>query len=103
MEQYVAEDVCSVQDVMTAEQAAQYLQTTVHTVKRRAREGSLPAAKIGREWRFLRTELDAWLAAGGTRYEDAVTRGMDLELAERIRADSGRRIPLSDLAKRLGG
>jgi excisionase family DNA binding protein len=53
-------------DVMTAEQAAEFLQTSVHTVKRRAREGSIPAAKIGREWRFLKSELEAWLAAGGT-------------------------------------
>lgn len=53
--------------VMTAEQAAEYLQTSVYTVKRRARDGTIPAAKIGREWRFLRSELDAWLSAGGTR------------------------------------
>jgi len=52
---------------MTAEQAAEYLQTSVYTVKRRARDGTIPAAKIGREWRFLRSELDAWLCAGGTR------------------------------------
>jgi len=54
------------QDVMTAEQAAEYLQTSVYTVKRHAREGTLPGAKLGREWRFLRSELEAWLSAGGT-------------------------------------
>ncbi len=54
------------QDVMTAEQAAEYLQTSVYTVKRHAREGTIPAAKLGREWRFLRSELEAWLSAGGT-------------------------------------
>ncbi len=62
------------QDVMTAEQAADYLQTSVYTVKRRARDGTIPAAKIGREWRFLRSELEDWLAQGGTRdSEDAET------------------------------
>jgi len=53
-------------DVMTAEQAAEYLQTSVYTLKRHAREGTIPAAKLGREWRFLRSELEAWLSAGGT-------------------------------------
>ena len=61
-------------DVMTAEQAADYLQTSVYTVKRRARDGTIPAAKIGREWRFLRSELEEWLAAGGTRDSEPDTQ-----------------------------
>jgi len=60
-----------VRDVMTVEQAAEFLQTSEYTVKRRAREGSIPAAKIGREWRFLKSELETWLAAGGTRKRSA--------------------------------
>lgn len=63
-------------DVMTARQAAEFLQTSVYTVKRRARDGSIPAAKIGREWRFRRADLDEWLARGGTRYEKLVDDGL---------------------------
>lgn len=74
------------QDVMTAEQAAEFLQTSRDTLLRKARAGQVPAAKFGREWRFRRADLDAWLAAGGDRYEAMVNLGMDLELAER-RAD----------------
>ena len=54
-------------DVMTAEQAAEFLQTSRDTLLRKARRGELPAAKVGREWRFSRTELDEWVMAGGDR------------------------------------
>ena len=53
-------------DVMTAQQAASYLQLGVDSLKRKARAGVIPAAKIGRDWRFRKTELDTWLAHGGT-------------------------------------
>ncbi len=90
------------QDVMTAQQAADFLQTSRDTLLRQAREGLIPAAKLGREWRFRREDLDAWLKAGGTRYEEQVNRGMDLERAERRRDDDGTRIPLAEVRTRLG-
>ena len=91
-----------VQDIMTAEQAAEFLQTSRDTVLRKARAGTLPAAKLGREWRFRRADLDAWLAAGGDRYEALVDEGMGIELARRVRADSGKRTSLAELKKRHG-
>jgi len=30
------------------------------------RSGHVPAAKVGRQWRFLRSQLTEWLAQGGT-------------------------------------
>jgi excisionase family DNA binding protein len=81
------------QDVMAAEQAAEFLQTGRNTLLRKARRGELPAAKLGREWRFRRADLDAWLIRGGEAYEVVVRRGMDLELAERMSTDTGERIP----------
>ncbi len=88
------------QDVMTAEQAAEFLQTSRDTVLRKARAGTLPAAKLGREWRFRRADLDAWLAAGGDRYEALVDEGMAMELARRKRADTGKRTSLAEMRKR---
>lgn len=88
------------QDVMTAAQAAEFLQTSRDTVLRKARAGTLPAAKLGREWRFRRSDLDAWLAAGGDRYEALVEEGMAMEIAKRKRADSGKRTPLSEIKAR---
>jgi excisionase family DNA binding protein len=29
------------------------------------RTGQVPAAKVGRQWRFLRSQLTEWLAQGG--------------------------------------
>jgi excisionase family DNA binding protein len=52
-------------EVLTARQAAEFLQTSRDTLIRKARAGQIPAAKLGREWRFRKSDLDAWLAAGG--------------------------------------
>lgn len=48
--------------VMTSVEAAEYLKMHVKTVCRLAKEGKIPARKVGSEWRFLRTVLDNWLA-----------------------------------------
>lgn len=89
-------------DVMTAKQAAEFLQTSRDTLLRRARAGRIPAAKLGREWRFRRSDLDAWLVAGGDRYEMMVNEGMDLEREERRKADTGERIPWEQVKEQLG-
>ena len=52
-------------DVLTTEQAAQYLQVSVETIKRHARRGELPGAKVGKAWRFRKIDLDDWLSRGG--------------------------------------
>ena len=48
-------------------------------------------------------DLDAWLAAGGDRYEDQVNEGMDLELAKR-RADPANQEtrPLGEVLREQG-
>ncbi|MFT5233863.1 MAG: excisionase family DNA binding protein [Candidatus Krumholzibacteriia bacterium] len=48
--------------VMTSVEAADYLKMHVKTVCRLAKDGKIPARKVGSEWRFLRTVLDAWLS-----------------------------------------
>jgi len=58
--------------VMTVDQAAEYLQLTADTIRRGARTGKIPAARIGRRWRFLQDELDAWLSAGGDQPEPEI-------------------------------
>jgi len=47
---------------MTSVEAADYLKMHVKTVCRLAKEGKIPAKKVGSEWRFLRSVLDRWLA-----------------------------------------
>lgn len=53
-------------EILTAQEAARYLKLHAETVKAKARQGLIPAAKIGREWRFRKTDLDSWLSNGGT-------------------------------------
>lgn len=51
------------------QQAADFLQVPLLTVQRQARAGRLPGRRIGKEWRFSRTVLLEWLAAGPDRQD----------------------------------
>jgi excisionase family DNA binding protein len=46
--------------VWNCHEAARFLRIHPATVKRLAREGKLPAFRIGNRWRFRPSELDAW-------------------------------------------
>jgi excisionase family DNA binding protein len=50
-------------DWLTTDEAAEYLQVHVNTVRRWAREGAIPAAKLGNRggFRFRREDLDRFL------------------------------------------
>ena len=52
----------NVGQVMTSVEAADYLKMHVKTVCRLAKEGKIPARKVGSEWRVLRPVLDRWRA-----------------------------------------
>lgn len=47
-------------EYMTFEQASQYLNTPRSTLYRWLKEGKVPGHKLGRQWRFLRSELERW-------------------------------------------
>jgi excisionase family DNA binding protein len=49
------------EEIMTLEQVAQYLKLQPQTVYKWAQEGQIPAAKLGKEWRFRRRILDEWV------------------------------------------
>lgn len=44
-------------EMMTPEQAAEFLQCSKRTVYDRLREGTLPGVKIGHEWRLSKTVI----------------------------------------------
>lgn len=50
-------------DVMTACEVAELLHIPVSTVYHLARQGSLPASRLGRTWRFLRPRIEELLRA----------------------------------------
>ena len=49
-------------EVMSVEQAADYLQVDATAVIELAEAGKLPGRKLGKDWRFSRAALVAWLA-----------------------------------------
>ena len=46
-------------------EAERYLRVTRKTIGKLIREGRLPAAKVGRSYRFLKSELDRFLLGRG--------------------------------------
>jgi excisionase family DNA binding protein len=46
---------------LTTEDVLAYLRVTHRTIYRLVRSGELPAVRIGRQWRFRRTDLDDWI------------------------------------------
>ena len=53
--------VQSKEQIMTLREVARYLGLHAMTVYKLTREGRVPAAKIGGQWRFKRDVLDEWL------------------------------------------
>lgn len=47
---------------LTAEEVLEYLQVNLRTVYRLIKTGKIPAVRIGRQWRFRKSDIDAWLA-----------------------------------------
>src|SRR6266704_3065182 len=56
-------------DILTPEQAADYLQINRETIYRYIREGKLIASKLGRAYRIPRTSLNLLLWATRTRQD----------------------------------
>lgn len=50
-----------VNDILTLEEVASYLRLTPQTIYKWAQEKRIPAAKLGKEWRFRKTIIDRWL------------------------------------------
>jgi excisionase family DNA binding protein len=46
---------------MTTEEVLEYLQVNLRTVYRLIKSKNIPAIRVGRQWRFRRRDIDAWL------------------------------------------
>ena len=46
---------------LTTEEVLEYLQVNQRTVYRLIKAGKIPAVRVGRQWRFRKTDIDAWL------------------------------------------
>lgn len=48
-------------EIMTLEEVAAYLKLKPQTIYTWAQEKKIPAAKLGKEWRFKRSVIDRWI------------------------------------------
>ena len=47
--------------ILTIQEASSMLKINQHTTYRYAKEGTIPAIRVGRNWRFLEEVLEEWL------------------------------------------
>lgn len=58
---------------LTTEEVLEYLQVNLRTIYRLIKAGKIPAARVGRQWRFRKRDIDAWLDGQRQRQAPAAT------------------------------
>ena len=53
--------IMSVNEVMNLDELVEYLRVSKSTLYKLAQRGHLPGKKIGKQWRFHKGAVDAWL------------------------------------------
>nr|NQU90427.1 helix-turn-helix domain-containing protein [Bacteroidota bacterium] len=48
------------EEILTLEEVAKYLKLKPQTIYTWSQKGTIPAVKIGKEWRFRRSVIDRW-------------------------------------------
>jgi excisionase family DNA binding protein len=57
-------------EVLTTNEAAEFLSLTPYTLREYAKKGIVPARKVGKSWRFVKADLLAWLRGKEPPKED---------------------------------
>lgn len=52
---------------LTTEEVLEYLQVNLRTIYRLIKAGRIPAVRVGRQWRFRKQDIDAWLESQRTK------------------------------------
>jgi len=92
-------------EVLTTQEAAALLSVHPKTLLRQVREGTIPAARVGRRWKFSKRQLLAWLEHGGSRDDRLVDQGLldaTLEAMTNVEAGRDRMVSLAEVKERLG-
>ena len=61
-------------EIMTAKEVAEYLNIHPLTVHKYAREGKIPAFKIGTDWRFHKKYIERWIREKSAYYLEGKER-----------------------------
>jgi len=62
---------------LTTEEVLEYLQVNLRTVYRLIKAGKIPAVRVGRQWRFRKRDIDAWLDSQRPRGERPAAAPLD--------------------------
>jgi excisionase family DNA binding protein len=86
---------------LTTEEVLEYLQVNLRTVYRLIKTKSIPAVRVGRQWRFKKQDIDAWLEGrkGGAPQPGPSARPGRRRLLL-VDDDEGTRILLSKMLER---
>jgi excisionase family DNA binding protein len=74
-------------DILTPEQAADYLQVNRETIYRYIRDGRLTASRIGRSYRIRRQSVELLLASTSTRPDIQLRTYTDRQMNEFLERD----------------
>ena len=61
------------ENLLTADQVARYLKVDKFTIYRLVTQKKIPAFKVGNQWRFKKTILDAWLLRNSNMTEHEIS------------------------------
>ena len=73
-------------DILNIEEASDYLRVSVPTLKLEAKAGRVPSFKIGRQYRFKRTELTKLMEGGQTWSVPAGMMKATIDITEMLKA-----------------
>lgn len=73
-------DMNNNEDIMTLAEVAEYLKISEKSVLRMIQKEQIPCAKVGNQWRFMRSMIDDWLMSKMNVYpQNDLSRIMNLE------------------------
>ena len=58
----------TIEPPMTVKELSDYLRLDRMTIYKMLKEGSIPASRIGHQWRFFRADIDAWIRSKRVGY-----------------------------------
>ena len=70
-------------DIMTLEEVAAYLKLKKQTIYTWAQTKKIPAAKLGKEWRFKKSIIDEWfLQHIDERFQDVIKNSQSADMSD---------------------
>ncbi len=83
---------------LTTDEVLDYLQINLRTIYRLIKARQIPAVRVGRQWRFRKADIDAWLALRTAGGRDPINRPRILVVDDEptVRELLGKTLTLSD-------